>query len=149
MNKIFIVVRDILVWLANISGFSYMAVNIIVYYFVIPFIYFIILDQILGSHYFKISFLIIISVTLLRIRDFELFSDWLFRKSADFLRSFSSIGMNYIVASVVICVFIPLAVLLVLFFLAIQLIPGCREPIAGNVVSWITNLQPHRHPRRS
>ena len=120
MNKIFIVVRDILVWLANISGFSYMAVNIIVYYFVIPFIYFIILDQILGAHYFKISFLIIISVTLLRIRDFELFSDWLFRKSADFLRSFSSIGMNYIVASVVICVFIPLAVLLVLFFTAIQ-----------------------------
>ena len=120
MNKIFIVVRDILVWLANISGFSYMAVNIIVYYFVIPFIYFIILDQILGAHYFKISFLIIISVTLLRIRDFELFSDWLFRKSADFLRSFSSIGMNYTVASVVICVFIPLAMLLVLFFLAIQ-----------------------------
>ena len=120
MNKIFIVVRDILVWLANISGFSYMAVNIIVYYFVIPFIYFIILDQILGSHYFKISFLIIISVTLLRIRDFELFSDWLFRKSADFLRSFSSIGMNYTVASVVICVFIPLAVFLVLFFFAIQ-----------------------------
>ena len=120
MNKIFIVVRDILVWLANISGFSYMAVNIIVYYFVIPFIYFIILDQILEAHYFKISFLIIISVTLLRIRDFELFSDWLFRKSADFLRSFSSIGMNYTVASVVICVFIPLAVLLVLFFLAIQ-----------------------------
>ena len=120
MNKIFIVVRDILVWLANISGFSYMAVNIIIYYFVIPFIYFIILDQILGSHYFKISFLIIISVTLLRIRDFELFSDWLFRKSADFLRSFSGIGMNYTVASVVICVFIPLAVLLVLLFLAIQ-----------------------------
>ena len=120
MNKIFIVVRDILVWLANISGFSYMAVNIIVYYFVIPFIYFIILDQILGAHYFKISFLILISVTLLRIRDFELFSDWLFGKSADFLRSFSSIGMNYTVASVVICVFIPMALLLVLLFLAIQ-----------------------------
>ena len=120
MNKIFIVVRDILLWLANISGFSYMAVNIIVYYFVIPFIYFIILDQILLTHFFKISFLIIISVTLLRIRDFELFSDWLFGKSADFLRSFSSIGMNYTVASVVICVFIPLAVLLMLFFFAIQ-----------------------------
>ena len=120
MNKIFIVVRDILEWLANISRFSYMAVNIIVYYFVIPFIYFIILDQILGAHYFKISFLIIISITLLRIRDFELFSDWLFRKSADFLVSFSSIGMNYTVASVIICVFIPLAVFLVLFFLAIQ-----------------------------
>ena len=117
MNKIFIVVRDILVWLANISGFSYMAVNIIVYYFVIPFIYFIILDQILGSHYFKISFLIIISVTLLRIRDFELFSDWLFRKSADFLGSFSSIGMNYIVASVIICVFIPLAFLILLLLI--------------------------------
>ena len=117
MNKIFIVVRDILVWLANISGFSYMAVNIIVYYFVIPFIYFIILDQILGAHYFKISFLIIISVTLLRIRDFELFSDWLFRKSADFLRSFSSIGMNYIVASVIICVFIPLAFLIFLLLI--------------------------------
>ena len=120
MNKVFIVIRDILQWLANISRFSYMAVNIIVYFFVIPFIYFIILDKIFGSHYFKISFLIIISVILLRIRDFELFSDWLFRKSADFLRSFSAIGMNYTVASVVICVFIPLALLLVLLFLAIQ-----------------------------
>ena len=120
MNKVFIVIRDILQWLANISRFSYMAVNIIVYFFVIPFIYFIILDQILGAHYFKISFLIIISVTLLRIRDFELFSDWLCRKSADFLRSFSGIGMNYTVASVVICVFIPLAMFLVLLYLAIQ-----------------------------
>ena len=117
MNKIFIVVRDILVWLANISGFSYMAVNIIIYYFVIPFIYFIILDQILGAHYFKISFLIIISVTLLRIRDFELFSDWLFTKSANFLHSFSAIGMNYIVASVIICVFIPLAFLILLLLI--------------------------------
>ena len=117
MNKIFIVVRDILVWLANISHLSYNAINIIVYYIVIPFIYFIIIDRILGAYYFTISYFIIIAISIFLIKDFEIFSDWLFTKSANFLHSFSAIGMNYIVASVIICVFIPLAFLIFLLLI--------------------------------
>ena len=117
MNKIFSFVRDILQGLANISHLSYNAVNIVVYYIVIPFIYFIIIDRILGAYYFTISYFIIIAISIFLIKDFELFSDWLFTKSANFLHSFSAIGMNYIVASVIICVFIPLAFLIFLLLI--------------------------------
>ena len=117
MNKIFSFVRDILLGLANISHLSYNAVNIVVYYIVIPFIYFIIIDRILGAYYFTISYFIIIAISIFLIKDFELFSDWLFTKSANFLHSFSVIGMNYIVASVIICVFIPLAFLILLLLI--------------------------------
>ena len=119
MNKIFSFVRDILQALADISHLSYNAVNIIVYYIIIPFIYFIIIDRILGAYYFTISYFIIIAISIFLIKDFELFSDWLFTKSANFLGSFSVIGWSYTVASVIICVFIPLFVLLALLYIAI------------------------------
>ena len=119
MNKIFSFVRDILQALADISHLSYNAVNIIVYYIIIPFIYFIIIDRILGSYYFTISYFIIIAISIFLIKDFELFSDWLFTKSANFLSFFSVIGWSYTVASVIICVFIPLFVLLVLLYITI------------------------------
>ena len=119
MDKIFIIVREFLQGLANISHFSYNAVNIVVYYIVIPFIYFIIIDRILGAYYFTISYFIIIAISIFLIKDFELFSDWLFTKSANFLSFFSVIGWSYTIASVIICVFIPLFVLLVLLYIAI------------------------------
>ena len=119
VNKIFIIVRELLQGLENISHFSYNAVNIVVYYIVIPFIYFIIIYRILGAYYFTISYFIIIAISIFLIKDFELFSDWLFTKSANFLGSFSVIGWSYTVASVIICVFIPLFVLLVLLYIAI------------------------------
>ena len=117
MNNIFLIVMNILLRMANISGFSYQAINIIIYYIVIPFIYFIIIDRILGAYYFTVSYIIIIIISIFLIKDFELFSDWLFTKSANFLHSFSAIGMNYIVASVIICVFIPLAFLIFLLLI--------------------------------
>ena len=119
MNNIFLIVMNALLRMANISGFSYQAINIIIYYIVIPFIYFIIIDRILGTFYFTVSYFIIIAISIFLIKDFELFSKILFNKSVNFLRSFTEVGMNYTVASVVICVFIPLILLFLLLSIAI------------------------------
>ena len=110
MNKIFIIVKDFLIALASISGFSYKAINIIVYYYIIPFIFILFIDEIYKIHYLKISFILVLSILTLLINDFEKFSVWLFNYSATFLNSFSVIGWNYTVASVIICVFVPIIV---------------------------------------
>ena len=118
MNKIFIIVKDFLIALASISGFSYKAINIIVYYYIIPFIFVLFIDQIYKIHYLKISFILVLSILTLLINDFEKFSEWLFNYSKKFLNSFSFIGWNYVLASVIICVFIPIFVLSFLIYLA-------------------------------
>jgi len=58
-------------------------------------------------------------LTLL-INDFEKFSEWLFNYSAKFLNSFSYIGWNYVEASVIICVFIPIIVFSFLVYFAFK-----------------------------
>jgi hypothetical protein len=56
-------------------------------------------------------FFAVLAVTFfVLIPDFSDFSDRLFELSVDFLLWFSVIGWNYIVASVIICVVIPLFV---------------------------------------
>ena len=120
MKLLFNIVRDSLQSLADISGLSYMAINIVVYYYVMPFIFFVMIDKIWGMHYLKAGYLIIVIVSLFLIKDFEIFSNSLFYKSENFLKSFSVIGWNYEFASVVICVFIPLVIILVLSYFVIQ-----------------------------
>ena len=120
MKFLFNIVRDSLQSLAEISGLSYMAINIVVYYYVMPFIFFVMIDKIWGMHYFKAGYLIIVIVSLFLIKDFEIFSNSLFYKSENFLKSFSVIGWNYEFASVVICVFIPLITLSILIYFVFQ-----------------------------
>ena len=116
MTKIFIIVRDLLQFLANLSGFSYTAINIIVYYFIIPFVFIFFIDKIFNIDYLKISYGIGLVLSILLINDFEKFSIWLFKKSVNFLNSFSFLGWDYKVASVIICVFIPILVLSFLIY---------------------------------
>ena len=120
MNKIFIIVKDILIVLSSITGFSYQAINIIVYYYIIPFIFILFIDLIYKIHYFKISFILVLTILTILINDFEKFSEWLFNKSEKFLNSFSFIGWNYVVASVIICVIIPIIVLSFLVYFAFK-----------------------------
>ena len=120
MNKIFIIVKDILIVLSSITGFSYKAINIIVYYYIFPFIFILFIDEIYKIHYLKISFILVLSILTLLINDFEKFSEWLFNYSKKFLNSFSFIGWNYVSASVIICVFIPIIVLSFLIYLAFK-----------------------------
>ncbi len=119
MNKIFIIVRDALLILSSIFRLSYNAVNVIVYYIIIPMIYLMIIDMIIGGHYFTISYLFILLGAAIIIKDYNVFFDWLFEKSAMFLNSFSIVGWDYYRASVIICVFVPLAILIILLLIAI------------------------------
>jgi len=92
MKSLFNIIRDLLLSLADISGLSYMAINIIIYYYVLPFIFFALIDKIWGIQYFKMGYFIIVIASLLLINDFERFSNFLFYQSANFLKSFSVIG---------------------------------------------------------
>jgi hypothetical protein len=115
MNSIFQVVYEILMFMSRISGFTYKEINIIVYFGFIPFLYFVILDKLIRKHYFKIAhLLIILSVCL--FFNFTVFCDLLFKLSVDFLLLFKVIGINYIAASVLICVFLPIAIFVVLYY---------------------------------
>ena len=114
MNDIFESVVEILVGISQITGLSYNEVNIIVYYIIIPFSWTVLLDKIFKFHYFKISFSLIILGFLLFIKDYYDFCDWLFEKSADFLLSLG----DYIIMSVIVCVFLVIIVYMVLIYFA-------------------------------
>lgn len=59
----------------------------------------------------------LVTLTLIIIPDFEFFSDFIFEKSVSFLKLFQNIGLNYVQASVIICVVIPAAVIIWLLYL--------------------------------
>ena len=118
MESIFNIVYTFLKFLSELTGFSYKEINIISYYLILPFVYTILADKILGRHILKIAHLLIVLLTLLLIEDFSAFSEWLFDESVSFLLSFKLLGMNYVVSSVVICVILPFLVFVVMFHYA-------------------------------
>ena len=105
--------------IAKLTGRTYREVNILVYYFMVPLSWLIMLDQIFGFHYFKISFLLVCFGFYLGCRDFKSYSDWLFEKSVVFLNLFNKMGSNYVSSSVWICVGLPLLIYLALGYLLI------------------------------
>ena len=116
MNRIFQIVYELLKWISKISGLTYREVNIIVYFILIPTILIYLIGKILKRKSLIIVFGILVFLTIILIPDFELFSDKLFDKSVDFLNWFDLIGLNYVQASVVICVIIPIIITLLLFY---------------------------------
>lgn len=110
LKKIFNLVYDVLIFISNLTGFSYKEVNIIIWYIIIPLFWCILIDKIIKRHYLKIAFTLIVVITLLSVKSFSEFSNQLFDASADFLRSFNAVGSNYTTSSVVICVVIPIAI---------------------------------------
>lgn len=118
MQTLFNIVYQFLLGCSSLTGFTYREINIIVYYILIPFVFFAMVDRIFKFHYTKLIFSSILLIALLFIDNFTLFSNSLFQLSVDFLNSFTFLGWNYIEASVIICVFLPLLILLGLMFLA-------------------------------
>ena len=130
MNSVFRLVADGLIWIAGITGLTYNEVNIIAYYMVLPFLYLALLDRLWGRHVLKAGFLGLWALLRLLIGDFSRFSDRLFGLSQDFLRMFEHIGLDYIEASVVICVLLPG---LILAALCVRAFPGFpKGGSAGN-----------------
>ncbi|WP_055446408.1 hypothetical protein [Lacinutrix mariniflava] len=114
MKKLFEITYEILMFLSRVTSFSYKEINIIVWFLLIPLSWAFLIDKIYKFNYIKIISIITIAITLLFIKDFTLFSNWLFDISADFLRSFDFIGSNYVMSSVIICVLIPIVIYFVL-----------------------------------
>lgn len=114
MAKIFDIIYQFLTWISAFTGLTYREVNIVIYFIVIPAFFFYLISRITKQKWVILSFLLIMSVGLVIIQDFESFSSNVFDLSVDLLNWFEIVGLNYVQASVVICVIVPILILLLL-----------------------------------
>ena len=120
MNEIFDFIYKFLRWISAFTGLTYHEVNIIVYFIIIP-AFLVFLISLISKNKYLISFyLVVVGLLLLIIPDFEIFSDSLFDKSVSFLNWFNNLGLNYVQASVLICVIIPSILLIILAFFSFK-----------------------------
>jgi len=117
MDEIFQIIYEFLKWVSKTTGLTYREVNIIVYFIILPSIFIYLLGRILKRKSLIILFGFIVVLMMVIIPDFEIFSSKLFDKSVNFLNWFDHIGLNYIQASVIICVIIPTIIILLLIYL--------------------------------
>jgi len=118
MNTIiFKIVANCLSFIGSKTGLTYNEINIIVYYFAIPFSWFCLLDILFSFHFFKIAFAVFTLGFIVGCRNFKTYSDWLFDKSVSFLNYFNKFGSNYISSSVWICVSLPIVIYAILIYL--------------------------------
>jgi len=120
MNEIFDLVYRGLKWLSKISGLTYEEINIIIWYFILPASFVFLLERFFKTKYLTSGFAAIVFLVILGVKDFELFSKALFQKSVDFLNWFDNLGINYVQASVLICVILPILMIAALVFLKKQ-----------------------------
>jgi hypothetical protein len=119
-NSLFNMVAGALSFIGTKTGFTYNEINIIVYFFVIPFSWFCLLDVIFNFHFLKAGSLLFFIGFFTGCRDFKAYSDWLFDKSVNFLNYFNRFGSNYFTTSVWICVTLPVAIYIFLFYLILR-----------------------------
>lgn len=116
-NIIFGKVKNSLALIGRKTGLTYYEVNIIVYFFLIPFSWFCLLDVFFQFHYLKSAFAIFTLGFMVGCRNFKTYSDRLFDNSVAFLNYFNRYGSNYIASSVWICVMLPLVIYAILVYL--------------------------------
>ncbi|WP_196888463.1 hypothetical protein [Aureivirga sp. CE67] len=116
MNEIFSFVYKLLIACSTITGLSYVEINIIVYYIILPGIFIHFIGKILRKKHLLLIFSGLIIVTIFLIPNFYVFSENLFEKSVVFLNWFAIVGLDYTQASVVICVFIPAIIIILLYY---------------------------------
>ncbi len=119
-NRVFNEVAKTLRFLSRLTGFTYNEINVLIYYFIIPFTWMILLDSIFQVHFMKIAGFIFCIGFFVRCKDFKKYSDWLFFKSVIFLNFFNRFGSNYIKSSVWICVSLPILIYTTLFYFALK-----------------------------
>lgn len=117
MLPIFALVAGMEHLIARLTGATYNEVNIIVYYLLIPLSWAAMIDYIARLPF--LSLLLIMTWIIFLWKDRMKFRDrcdWAFMKSVDFLLWFKSIGWNYVVSSVIICVVIPILIYVELIY---------------------------------
>ncbi len=111
VKAIFSLVAKALYKIGRILNLSYNEINIIVYFFLIPFSWTILVDIWIGNGIASLCFLLF-SLIIFKKKQ-HCFPEWcdiLFYKSVVFLKWFNCFGSNYILSSVIICVLIPILV---------------------------------------
>jgi hypothetical protein len=92
----------------TLINLSYNEMNILFYFVIIPLIWAYIIDRMFRFHYVKLSHLLVILFCWVTINDFSAFCDNLFYACVIFLNLFRPIGIDYVAASVLICVVFPI-----------------------------------------
>lgn len=112
MKKIFKLTVVALLKVAAKFNLTYNEINIIVWYYVIPLLWAVLVD--VRLFHFPLTappvMVMLGVVSYVHRKDFTAFCDWWFMKSVQFLRMFDRVGMNYTVASVVVCLLVPLVI---------------------------------------
>jgi hypothetical protein len=122
MLPIFALVAGLEMGIAKLTGSTYNEINIIVYYFILPLSWLLMIDYLtklpLLSPIYIVSCIIYLWKDNISFKDR---CDWAFSKSVDFLLWFKSIGWNYIVSSVIICVMVPILIYIELIYAIVHL----------------------------
>lgn len=118
VNNIFGIVAYSLNVIAKRLHLTYNEINIIVYYLLIPLSWAVMIDHLIGMPILTGTVVCIwLGIFIATRHIFRMWCDWMFEDSVKFLRWFSHIGWNYITASVIICVVIPVGVYITLICL--------------------------------
>lgn len=122
----FAVVAIALEWMARKLHITYNEINVVVYYWLIPLSWTLLLDykldasiDVMGCQgYLPILTILLcfswIGILIANYRFFSKWCDYVFKASQDFLCIFNRRGGNYVLNSVVICVVIPLIIYIIL-----------------------------------
>ena len=116
VTEIFDAVAKSLQKIGQRLNLTYNVVNIIVYYMIIPLTWLVMLDFIMMIRPLLsvIWIFICMGIVLCKRKTFNQWCDTQFVRSQSFLLWFSCIGWNYVKASVIICVFIPIVIYITL-----------------------------------
>ena len=117
MQWLFGLVAGALQRIAHLTGLTYKEINVLIYFILVPLLYLYLLDIRVGGHYLLLVFLLFVIAVCIALRPFSRLSTILFDCSVRFLESSHSVGLNYVQASVVVCVFVPLLTLVILILI--------------------------------
>jgi hypothetical protein len=113
-HKIFNAVAIFLYDISRRTGLTYKEINILVYFFVIPFSWALLLDMALSFHYLTIAVGVFYLGFAVNCKNFKVYVHWLFEKSVSFLNYFNRYGSTYVLSSVIFCVLFPALIYAVL-----------------------------------
>lgn len=113
--EMFWMIAELLEYLSEKLNITYNEINIISYYVIIPLIWSIMIDIALKTFIVcPILLICYLIIYLINRKNFKRFCDILFYKSQEFIFLF---GKNYVLWSVIICVFVPIVITILLLFL--------------------------------
>lgn len=107
---IFDIVAKTLLLISDKTKLSYIEINVVAYFVCIPFSWACCLDIFFNFHYLKFIFIVFAIFLKIGFRNFRTLSFWLFDRSVCFLNYFNKFGINYFESSVLLCVFLPIAI---------------------------------------